>query len=124
VNWCAIVFVERPSHGVLNDYTTSSDYITYSPHKDYCGTDFFTFRLQLGSLSSAAATVAITVDSEMPVNHSSQQVGRPAAGGRGGGRGGAVHSPLKTRDVEAGCEGNRGGRAKATEAEFDPTSML
>jgi hypothetical protein len=31
---------------------------------DYVGTDFFTFRLQMGSLSSAAATVAITVGDE------------------------------------------------------------
>ena len=31
---------------------------------EYVGTDFFSFRLQIGSLSSSAATVAITVGDE------------------------------------------------------------
>lgn len=56
--------MERPSHGKLSEYTTSSEYITYTPNPDYSGTDFFTFRLQVGSLMSAASTVAITVGDE------------------------------------------------------------
>jgi hypothetical protein len=96
------LFAEKPTHGKLNEYATSSEFLTYTPHPgeflsprdqpiifslfislslsplsiryvlffvfvsdiDYTGTDFFTFRLTIGSLSSAAATVAITIDDE------------------------------------------------------------
>lgn len=37
----------------------------YHPITGFIGTDFFTFKLQLGSLSSILATIAITVDDDL-----------------------------------------------------------
>lgn len=128
------IIMERPSHGKLNDYSTSSDYITYTPRKgwlianaiaynvrflfflyitDYCGTDFFTFRLQLGSLSSAAATVAITIDNEKPVGQKSSSSSSDALGGYAHG------SALRVRSMD-----QKGAKSARQHGEFDPTSML
>eukprot|EP01039_Chlorochromonas_danica_P007318 gene7318-8097_t len=53
--------VERPAHGKLSDYNTVADYVTYTPVAGYVGTDFFTYRMQLGSVSTHPVTVAINV---------------------------------------------------------------
>jgi hypothetical protein len=60
------------------------------PSADYVGTDFFTFRLQTGSLSSAAATVAITVGDEEEGVRSS-----PGAKPNGGAQAAAKSKPRK-----------------------------
>ena len=53
--------VEKPCHGRINSLTTSSDHFVYTPHVGYVGSDFFTYRLQLGSLSTPAVTISINV---------------------------------------------------------------
>lgn len=77
------VILERPSHGRLNEYTTLKDSITYTPNPgmpihyptideftsadllnvvDYLGTDFFTYQIQLGGISTAPATVSLSIE--------------------------------------------------------------
>jgi hypothetical protein len=56
------VVVERPLHGRLSEYTTLSDFVTYTPNEGFSGTDFFTYRMQLGAISTAPATAAIVVE--------------------------------------------------------------
>lgn len=51
----------KPTHGVLSDYSTSNDYLTYTPNEKYLGSDFFTYYLKLGSMNTAPATIALTV---------------------------------------------------------------
>jgi len=52
--------VTQPAHGTLSG--TAPD-LTYTPDADFHGTDSFTFTLSDGTLTSAAATVSITVTS-------------------------------------------------------------
>ena len=40
----------QPLHGDLDDLVTASDYVTYTPHNGFIGTDFFTYRMQIGRL--------------------------------------------------------------------------
>ena len=52
------VVVNAPAHGTL---TGSGADLTYTPAADYHGADELTFEVRAGTVSSAAATVAITV---------------------------------------------------------------
>mmetsp|Transcript_4832 Transcript_4832/g.7354 ORF Transcript_4832/g.7354 Transcript_4832/m.7354 type:complete len:1127 (+) Transcript_4832:113-3493(+) len=121
------IIMERPSHGRLNEYSTSSDYVTYTPNDDYCGTDFFTFRVQLGSLSSAAATVAITIDDEAapsgPSSSNQQGFSRSNSSGKG-----KQEQYLTSFPSTAGKlpEMSLPSRMKQSrpKANFDPSSML
>jgi predicted extracellular nuclease len=56
--------VDSPAHGVLSGTAPN---LTYTPVLDFNGTDSFTFTVSDGTLTSLAATVAITVT---PVNDS------------------------------------------------------
>ncbi|RYH05555.1 hypothetical protein EON65_44385, partial [archaeon] len=53
--------VERPAHGKLSDYTTTSDLVTYTPAAGYVGTDFFTYRMMVGSMFTSPVTMSITI---------------------------------------------------------------
>jgi hypothetical protein len=50
--------VTQPAHGVL---TGTAPNLTYTPASGYLGADSFTFKVNDGTLNSAAATVSITV---------------------------------------------------------------
>lgn len=64
--FCLLDFIsEKPLHGKLRDFSNSFGALTYVPNHDFMGTDFFTFKVQLGSLSSNLATVAIIVDDDL-----------------------------------------------------------
>lgn len=52
---------ERPIHGKLNAYYTTTSTVVYTPSPGYSGTDMFTYRMVVGAITSALATVAITV---------------------------------------------------------------
>jgi PKD repeat protein len=56
----AFVVVTPPTHGTLSGTTPS---LRYTPDPDYGGPDSFTFRASDGLLSSALATVSLTVNS-------------------------------------------------------------
>mmetsp|Transcript_3603 Transcript_3603/g.6480 ORF Transcript_3603/g.6480 Transcript_3603/m.6480 type:complete len:184 (-) Transcript_3603:31-582(-) len=56
---------EKPLHGKIKDFSNAFGTLTYTPKEGYMGTDFFTFKVQLGSLSSNLATVAIIVDDDL-----------------------------------------------------------
>ncbi len=58
------LLAEKPLHGKLNEHTTLSDYLTYTPSEGFSGTDFFTYRMQLGAINTAPATIAIVVEDE------------------------------------------------------------
>lgn len=61
-----IVFkIEKPLHGKISEFSGVFGTLMYTPKPGFVGTDFFTFKLQLGSLSSILATVAITVDTDL-----------------------------------------------------------
>ena len=53
-----------PSHGTLSAVTNGQ--VTYTPNPNFSGADSFTYRASNGDLTSAPATVTITVT---PVNH-------------------------------------------------------
>jgi VCBS repeat-containing protein len=52
--------VADPSHGTVTVNATTGAY-TYTPAEDFNGTDSFTFKVNDGTVDSAAATVSITV---------------------------------------------------------------
>jgi PKD repeat protein len=52
----------RPSHGTLGS-VSAAGVVTYTPGRGYVGTDSFTFTVNDGSLTSAPATVSVTVGS-------------------------------------------------------------
>ncbi len=54
-----------PSHGVLTNFDPETGTVTYTPAKDYNGSDSFTFTVTDGDAVSAPATVDITIN---PVN--------------------------------------------------------
>jgi RHS repeat-associated protein len=54
--------VTQPMHGTLNGVTP---YISYTPNKDYIGTDSFSFKAFDGNLDSNVATISVHV---LPVN--------------------------------------------------------
>lgn len=72
--------VSTPASGQV---TLSGASATYTSNAGFSGSDSFTFRVNDGSVSSAAATVSITVNAPPP----------PAGGGSGGGGGGGATSP-------------------------------
>jgi hypothetical protein len=55
--------LERPTHGSLGDLDIATTTIVYKPNPGYSGSDFFTFRLTTGGVSSWPATVTIIVES-------------------------------------------------------------
>ncbi len=55
------VIETQPSHGTLLYEDTSSTTFTYTPDKDFTGTDSFSFKLTNGTLYSNTAMVTITV---------------------------------------------------------------
>jgi hypothetical protein len=57
---CYLV-MEKPTHGMLNTLSTNSDSLIYTPHVGYIGQDFFSYKLQLGSLSTATVNVSLTI---------------------------------------------------------------
>jgi hypothetical protein len=65
--------VQPPGKGVL---VGSGAQLTYLPNTNYNGPDAFTFRVNDGSLSSAPATVALTI---LPVNDAPEAVGQTLA---------------------------------------------
>jgi hypothetical protein len=89
------VVVERPLHGRLNEYTTLSDFVTYTPNEGFSGTDFFTYRMQLGAISTAPATAAIVVDDDDYCTE----------GGHGKGPEGEVDEDDDEQDIEQGGGG-------------------
>ena len=58
----ALVFskVANPSHGTVTINATTGAF-TYTPAKDFYGTDSFTFKVNDGTVDSAAATVSVSV---------------------------------------------------------------
>ncbi|MGX7678095.1 Ig-like domain-containing protein [Jatrophihabitans sp. DSM 45814] len=58
--------VSTPSHGTLSGIAPE---LTYTPDAGFSGADSFTFTTSDGTLSSAPATVSITVVPAPPVNH-------------------------------------------------------
>jgi|GEM_PF-1015239 len=50
-----------PSHGTVTAFNTTTGAWTYSPSANYVGTDFFTFNVSDGTLTSNSATVTITI---------------------------------------------------------------
>ena len=58
----AIAIGTAPAHGTV---TIAGDVVTYTPAATYYGTDSFTFTVSDGSLTSAAATVSLTVTAEL-----------------------------------------------------------
>jgi hypothetical protein len=60
--------VADPSHGTVTVNATTGAY-TYTPTANYSGTDSFTFKVNDGTVDSAAATVSITVSAvnDVPV---------------------------------------------------------
>jgi hypothetical protein len=58
------MLLERPSHGMISDLDPATNNVVYSPHAGYHGSDFFTFRVQTGGVSSWPATVSITVEAD------------------------------------------------------------
>lgn len=88
----SFIIVEKPLHGKISEFSKDYGTLKYTPKegiditnlctpsillsalvliffccilKGFMGTDFFTFKLQLGSLSSILATIAITVDDDL-----------------------------------------------------------
>lgn len=53
--------VEKPCHGRISTLTTTGNEFTYTPHVGYVGSDFFTYKLQLASLSTSAVTISINI---------------------------------------------------------------
>jgi hypothetical protein len=52
---------EQPTHGRVSSISTTEDTLTYSPLTGYTGSDFFTYRIQLGSQATSSVTVSIEV---------------------------------------------------------------
>lgn len=52
---------ERPVHGKLSAYYTTSHTVVYTPNPGYTGTDIFTYKMVVGAISSALATIAIHI---------------------------------------------------------------
>ena len=68
----ARVIFTSPSHGVLGTINQGS--VTYTPSRDFQGTDSFTFRGRDKASASSAATVTITVAKDVAANISSFKV--------------------------------------------------
>ena len=56
--------VEKPCHGRVGTLTTTNDTLIYTPHVGYVGSDFFTYKLQLASLSTSTVTISIDIREE------------------------------------------------------------
>ena len=70
--------VSQPAHGTLSG---SAPNLTYTPAAGFFGTDSFTFTVSDGELTSAPATVSITVNEVVPPNERAD--GDGAVGGDG-----------------------------------------
>ncbi|MBI3878789.1 MAG: tandem-95 repeat protein [Verrucomicrobia bacterium] len=55
------LIVTPPAHGVLSAFNATNGHVTYTPATNYFGADAFTFAVSDGSLTSAAATVSLTI---------------------------------------------------------------
>ena len=62
------LIVRQPAHGQL---TGTAPNLTYTPNKDFSGTDSFTFKTNDGKADSVVATVKITVKPNQPPNAAS-----------------------------------------------------
>ena len=65
--------LSQPSHGSLSGNAPD---LTYTPEPDFSGSDSFTFTVSDGFVTSAAATVSITVNPVKPVNQPPSTVGQ------------------------------------------------
>jgi hypothetical protein len=63
--------LHRPEHGTLNEYITTQESVVYTPDEGFNGSDYFTFRLNFGSLFTGFATVAIIVREDTTRRNSS-----------------------------------------------------
>lgn len=52
---------EQPTHGRVSSVSTTEDTLTYYPLTGYTGSDFFTYRIQLGSQATSSVTVSIEI---------------------------------------------------------------
>jgi hypothetical protein len=124
------VVLERPIHGKLSEYTTLSDYITYTPNDgnpqvvclmialliladavaDFVGTDFFTYRMQLGAINTAPATIAIVVEDENGERASTVSVRRRGRRSRSAGGGDDEDDDDEEEKEGSDMEKGRGGR--------------
>lgn len=70
--------VSQPSHGSVSISDASTGAYTYTPDKNYSGSDSFTFKANDGQADSNVATVSVTIKAVSPP---------PSGGGGGGGLG-------------------------------------
>lgn len=91
--------IARPSHGQLSEYNTVYDFITYTPNAGYVGTDFFTYRMMIGSVLTSPATIAVNVLE--PDNITPDKIGQFLDNG--------TRIDGKATDAETGS-GNGGGK--------------
>ena len=66
--------ITGPSHGMLSGTAPN---LTYTPAANYHGPDTFTFKVNDGTVDSAAATVSITVS---PFRKASSRISMPSPG--------------------------------------------
>lgn len=86
--------ISEPAHGVLSINASTGAY-TYTPEADYFGKDSFTYAVSDGIITTAPATVTITVN---PANHAPSAI----AGSGATKKGKALKGTLSGTDEEAG----------------------
>jgi VCBS repeat-containing protein len=96
--------VDKPSHGSVN--LGDNGAYTYTPNKDYHGSDSFTFKANDGHADSNVATISITVKAAPPPPPPPPP---PSGGGGGGSTGWPVLLALLGLALAGGCRKIRRG---------------